>query len=178
MGEYKLYYFDYIRENQKKIIADIKKSHSDLNQDGISDSTWQYYMYNIFGATSPSPYFYNIFKELRRIIFENVKSDKIWLQSWLNYHNQEQILDWHNHKAPYHGYICIEPQDTTTEFRGGWNILNECGNIYFGPGNTMHRVVNNTNYSGIRMTLGYDVITEECLTDYEPTQNYGLMPLI
>jgi hypothetical protein len=42
----------------------------------------------------------------------------------------------------------------------------------------MHRVVNNTNYSGIRITLGYDVITEECFTDYEPTQNYGLMPLL
>lgn len=178
MSDYKLYYFDYIKQNQKEIINTVKKSHSDLLQDGISDTTWQYYMYNIFGVTSPSLHFYCIFKELKKIIFENVNSDKIWLQSWLNYHTQEQILDWHNHKAPYHGYICIEPQDTTTEFESGWNISNECGNIYFGPGKTMHRVVNNSSYSGIRITLGYDIITEDCFDDYHPTQNYGLIPLI
>ena len=178
MNDYKLYYFDYIKENQKEIINVIKKSHSDLNQDGISDSTWQYYMYNIFGVTSPSIYFFNIFKELKNIVLKNVKSEKIWLQAWLNYHTSDKVLDWHNHRAPYHGYICIEPQSTTTEFETGWNILNECGNIYFGPGNIKHRVVNDNPYSGVRITLGYDVITENCFADYQPTKNYGLMPLV
>lgn len=46
---------------------------------------------------------------------------KIWMQAWLNYHDHDQVLDWHNHSAPYHGYISIEPQDTTTEF-GDWEI--------------------------------------------------------
>jgi hypothetical protein len=178
MDNYKLYHFDYIKENQLEIIEDIKKSHSNLIQDGISDSTWKYYLYNIFGVTSPSLHFYHIFKELRRIIFDNVNNDQIWLQSWLNFHNQNEILDWHNHRAPYHGYVCIEPQDTTTEFETGWNIINECGNIYFGEGNIQHRVVNNSSYSGKRITLGYDVVTEECLNDYSPTQNYGLIPLL
>jgi len=97
----------------------------------------------------------------------------LWIQSWLNYHDYDQVLGWHNHSAGWHGYISIEPQDTVTEFEN-WTIDNECGNIYFGPGKHSHRVVNLRKYKGKRITLGFDIIFS---SDYDnnslPTENFG-----
>jgi hypothetical protein len=79
--------------------------------------------------------------------------------------------------APYHGYISIEPQDTTTEFCD-WEVKNESGNIYFGRGNVRHRVVNNSFYTGKRITIGYDVIPESSFEYLYPTKQYGNIPII
>lgn len=175
--DYKLYKFDYIKENQAEIIKVASFCHQSLLSDGFGDTTWNYYLYNIFSVSSPSIHFWNIFKKLNDIIRENIKEDKVWMQAWLNYHNYDQVLDWHNHSAPYHGYVSIEPQDTTTEF-GDWNIENEVGNIYFGRGNIRHRVVNNSKYSGKRITIGFDVMPESCYDLNMPTKNYGSIPLL
>ena len=79
------------------------------------------------------------------------------MQSWLNFHKHDEVLDWHNHTWPYHGYICIEPQETTTVFEE-YEIKNEIGNIYFGSGFKPHKVRNDTQFDGIRMTIGFDVL--------------------
>ena len=153
--DYKIYKFDYIKDNQPEIIETAILCRDGLLQDGFGDTTWSYYLYNIFSVSSPSLHYLNIFRRLRDIIRENVKEENIWLQAWLNVHDYDTVLDWHNHTAPYHGYIAIEPQDTTTEFEN-WEVKNECGNIYFGHGNVRHRVVNNSHYSG---TVSYTHLT-------------------
>jgi len=175
--DYNIYKFDYIKENQSEIIHTAVQCYDALISDGFGDTTWSYYLYNIFSVSSPSFCYWNIFKRLRDIIRENVKEEKIWMQAWLNYHDHDQVLDWHNHSAPYHGYISIEPQDTTTEFED-WQIKNEVGNIYFGKGNVRHRVVNNSYYTGKRITIGYDVIPESAFEHARPTKQYGAMPLL
>jgi len=147
-----------------------------LISDGFGDTTWSYYLYNIFGVSSPSFHFLQIYKKLTEIIKENVE-EQCFLQAWLNYHDYDQVLDWHNHSSPYHGYISIEPQDTTTEF-GDWQIKNECGNIYFGRGNVRHRVVNNSHYSGKRITIGYDVIPYSVMDPNRITKQYGAIPIL
>lgn len=174
---YKLFNFEYIKQNQAEIIYEASTCYDALISDGFGDTTWSYYLYNIFSVSSPSIHFWNIFSYLRNIIKDNVKEEKIWIQAWLNFHNHDQVLDWHNHSAPYHGYISIEPQDTVTEF-DNWEIKNLVGNIYFGEGNVMHRVVNKSFYSGKRITIGYDVIPESAFSRYYPTKQYGAMPLL
>ena len=176
---YKLYNFDYIKENQSDIIKTSVHCYNNLTSDGIQDTTWGYYLYNIFSVSSPSLSYWTIYKKLRDIIKENVKEEKIWMQAWLNYHNYDDVLDWHNHTASYHGYICIEPQDTTTEFEG-WEIKNEVGNIYFGSGNVRHRVVNNSYYTGKRITIGFDIIPESLFQNsfVFSTKQYGAMPIL
>ncbi len=75
--DYKIYKFDYIKENQPEIIETAILCHEGLTQDGFGDTTWSYYLYNIFSVSSPSLHYLNIFRKLREIIRENVKEDVI-----------------------------------------------------------------------------------------------------
>jgi hypothetical protein len=175
---YTLLNFDYIKENQQDIIRELFLSQSNLEKYGVFDATKAYIYYNVFGVSSPSKHMYIIFSKIREIVREKFPDKMLWIQSWLNYHDHNQVLDWHNHSSSWHGYVCIEPQDTVTEFQN-WTIDNECGNIYFGPGKHLHRVVNNSKYSGKRITIGYDIISEEDYTGIVlPTENFGAIPLL
>ena len=178
MSEYTLYNFDYIKENQIEIIQELKTSQDNLVKYGVFDTTKAYIYYNIFGVSSPSKHMYTIYSKVRDIVRKQLPDQMIWIQSWLNYQDYNEVLPWHNHTSSWHGYISIEPQDTITEFEN-WFIENECGNIYFGPGGYLHRVVNKSQYKGKRITIGFDIILE---TDYNgmalPTENFGAIPLI
>jgi len=144
-----------------------------MSKFGPTDLTWQYDKYNIFSLTSGSILFYKLFSELRDIIRSEVSSDYIWIQSWLNFHTRDNVLDWHNHSWDYHGYISIDPKSTTTQFED-YTIENKIGQIYFGPGNRMHRVNVLQPFEGHRITIGYDVTTDPMMD----TMCFGLFPLI
>lgn len=175
---YTLFYFDYIKQNQQEIIKDLKTSQNNLNKYGVFDTTKSYIYYNIFGVSSPSKHLYVIYKKIRELVRDKFPNGMIWIQSWLNYHDFDEVLGWHNHSSSWHGYVSIEPQDTITEFEN-WSIENECGNIYFGPGTHRHRVVNNSNYTGKRITIGFDIMLENDYTGMVlPTENFGAIPLI
>ena len=176
IDQFKVYKFDYIKENQAEIIRVANICHSSLVSDGFEDTTWAYYLYNIFSVATPSIHFLNIYKKVIEIVKENV-DELCFMQAWLNMHTYDTVLDWHNHTSPYHGYIALEPQDTTTQFEN-WEVENECGNIYFGHGNVRHRVVNNSHYSGKRITIGFDVIPASLFQHNRPTKQYGAMPLL
>ena len=49
------------------------------------DPTWSYGKYNLFGLTSPTRVFYDLFTELRGFVYD-YQSDNVWMQSWVNYH--------------------------------------------------------------------------------------------
>ena len=96
-----------------------------------------YRFYNIFALTSPSPLFWLLNRDLQTVVRTTLETDEpLWFQCWMNYHNPNNVLNWHDHKFDYHGYISIEPHNTTTEFRQDgeplYSIKNEVGNIYFG----------------------------------------------
>tara|TARA_R110002124_G_C8704758_1_gene494303 strand:+ start:146 stop:670 length:525 start_codon:yes stop_codon:yes gene_type:complete len=125
------------------------------------DTTWNYNLYNVFTVTAGDVYFHKLFKELVNIIKNYHKKDEpLWVQCWLNYHSDKQVLDWHDHKWLFHGYISIDPKDTKTIFENGFEVKNKPGNIYIGPCNVKHKVVVEKPYSGYRITLGFDVINE------------------
>tara|TARA_Y100000114_G_scaffold123171_1_gene118677 strand:+ start:674 stop:1204 length:531 start_codon:yes stop_codon:yes gene_type:complete len=151
----------FVHENFKKTFPD-------------KDSTWGYHYYNVFAATSPSPIWYDLYKQLRTIVREYVGTeDPLWFQSWLNFHKPDQVLDWHDHNWPYHGYISIDPKGTRTVFKD-YEVKNEIGNIYIGPGHRRHKVEVDEVYDGPRITLGFDIHTEPS----KPFDQWSLLPLI
>ena len=97
----------------------------------------------------------------------------MWFQSWLNFHKPDQVLDWHDHNWPYHGYISIDPKGTRTVFKD-YEVKNEIGNIYIGPGHRRHKVEVDEVYDGPRITLGFDIHTEPS----KPFDQWSLLPLI
>lgn len=168
--DYKLFQSQYIVDNQQSFIDQCLSVKSSF---GNKDTTWSYNEYNIFSVTAGSVYFYNLFKELRDIVKAEIPNKMLWIQAWLNVHEQESLLDWHNHQWDYHGYISIDPKDTTTDFKK-YSIKNKVGQIYFGPGDRLHKVNNLKPFSGKRITIGYDVTTDPMMD----TGCLGLIPLV
>jgi len=129
------------------------------------DSTWNYLHYNIFVETATSHLYFLLFAELRKYIRDYNRqiggsdSDMIWMQSWLNFHKSDEVLDWHGHPWEFHGYISIDPKKSKTIFRE-WEIYNEIGQVYIGPGSNddryHHKVEVLEPYEGDRITIGFD----------------------
>ena len=169
--DYKLYQSQLIKDNYSPFVKNCEISYNYLKEKYGGDSTWNYYKYNIFSITSSSLLFYNLYKELNYYIRSFIGDNRpLWIQSWLNYHEGKEVekkLPPHSHHWDYHGYISIEPQDTTTIFHKGYEIKNKVGQIYIGKGNGQnnenpdltHYVKINKPYNGIRITLGFDLAT-------------------
>ena len=150
--DYKIYQSKYIVEHQSEIIEQCCKVKQNYN----GDMTLDYFKYNIFSLTAGYYTFYEIYKELILLVKSKLGNKRMWMQAWLNYHNHDQVLGWHNHDWDYHGYISIDPKNTITEFRD-YKIENKVGQIYFGPGQREHRVVCLDEFSDTRLTIGFDV---------------------
>ena len=173
MLKYKLYNFDYIEKNHKNfidgaILANARFEHNFPNR----SSTWFYRYYNAMTLSAGSVYYWHLFKKMSSIIREYVGHEEpLWLQCWLNWHTKESLLDWHDHKeCVFHGYVSIDPKNTITEFEN-FKIENKIGNIYIGPAYLIHRVISIEDFDSPRITLGYDVFDQTCITKIYA--NYG-----
>ena len=170
--DYSLYQSKLIEDNQEGFIKGCEFTLGYIQQEfRTRDTTWNFSKYNIFSVTSSNVLFYKLFQELKKQIRVYVGDDRpLWMQSWLNYHTGAEVerkLKAHTHDWDYHGYISIDPQDTTTVFHKGYEINNKIGQIYIGQGNGQgnirpeltHYVKINTPYIGTRITIGFDVAT-------------------
>ena len=171
--DYRVYNSEFISSKMMAIRHEGKIHHAKHNSlfKDVSDkgSTWNYQMYNVFSLTAGSGLFHQIYKELTFVIKDFLKEknpilindsnevSNMWIESWMNYHKQDEVLDWHDHLFDFHGYISIDPKDSTTEFEK-YSIKNKPGNIYIGPGNRKHMVVVDTPYTDTRITLGFDLL--------------------
>jgi len=155
---YKVYRSPAIVDHQSLFIKELEFALSILQKEFPGrDTTWNYRFYNTFCITSSSSLFYDLFSDLKVIIREYAGHDRpLWVQSWINYHWPHQLLDWHNHLWTYHGYISIDPKESSTIF-DQYTIDNQVGNIYIGPGRRRHRVECSQEFATPRITLGFDV---------------------
>lgn len=145
-----------------------------------------YSFYNIFSLTTPSPYFYELYTIFRSIVRMHLGSRPIWFQCWMNFHSSDNVLGWHNHAYPYHGYISIDPHKTTTLFTDHddpatvedssilYEIENKPGQIYFGPGWRPHKVRVDEKFDRPRLTLGFDISFKPDIPDAQ----FSLHPLL
>jgi len=158
--QYRLYQIDYVVENKKQLL---KECYDSIERFNImfpqKSTTWSYRSYNTFNLTSGSVLFYNLFNDLKSIIRNyQGNNDPLWMQSWINLHEQHEVLDWHNHvDTNFHGYISIEPFNTKTIFNG-YEIKNETGLAYIGPSYKKHKVIVNEPFIDKRITIAFDVV--------------------
>ena len=121
--------------------------------------------------------YHRLFMDLQKIMRQIANNNEpLWYQSWLNFHNQKEVLDWHNHSdCLFHGYISIDPKNTETEFKN-FKIKNETGKIYIGPAGYLHRVNVLKPFTGKRITIAFDVISK-LKRKNQIDINTGFMPL-
>lgn len=183
MNSYKLYTSQYVIDHQEEFIRDLTHSAQGMYQYGILDTSLKYgsySQYNIFGVSSPSFHMYELFKEIRNIAREHVPEGRLWIQSWINNHYENELLTWHNHSSEWHGYVSIRPYNTITEF-DDFKIENKVGQIYWGPGGLRHRVVavDDFPFDDKRITVAFDIMTENNFTgEILPSHNFGCIPLL
>lgn len=179
LEKYKLYESQVIKNNYEMFINHTDTVYHKLTQElQTDDTTWSYNKYNIFSITATSHLYYDLFKELSFIIKDYIGQDlRIWIESWLNYHTYEKLnsLSWHSHDYLIHGYICIDPKNSVTEFKD-FKIQNKIGQIYIGLGGPGmdHNVNALEPYDGYRSTIAFD-----CVIDANKvTNNTSFFPLI
>ena len=168
-------------DNHEQFIADCHLIHDKFKREYPDrDSTWAYGRYNVFSLASPMPLWYDLYSDLSYVIRGYITSHSLdthkplWIQSWLNFHKSAEVLEWHNHDWPYHGYISINPCKTTTVFEG-YKIENKIGGIYIGPGDRKHKVRVDEEFDSTRITLGFDITDQPHTT---PSELWSLMPLL
>ena len=180
-----LYQSPFIQKERRNLVCDVNVAHKGFSEAfphlGASlqvtngKDTSGYSLYNVFALTSPSPYFYQLYRIFRNIVRLHLGDGPIWFESWMNVHSPETVLDWHGHVFDYHGYISIDPQDTTTMFKDpDYQIKNYPGQIYFGPGGRMHKVSVDSDFTKPRITLGFDIH----LNPETPDGTFALLPLL
>ena len=169
--DHKLYESQVVIDNQRVMINILNNAISFL---GDVDPTWTYDKYNLFGLTSPTKVFYDLYKELRGFVYDYTgEVDQLWMQSWVNYHMPDQLLKRHNHAYPIHGYISVDPKLTKTSF-DNYEIQNRIGDVYIGPGGRYHSVELIEPFYTPRITIGFDVTDNPSKAD----ANLGLIPFI
>jgi hypothetical protein len=187
--KYKIYQSNLIINNKEEFIKDCYKSFERFKfRFPDQSSTWLYKYYNTFSMSSGSNLFYDLFKELSFIIKEyNNNDERLWFQSWINFHLPNEVLDWHTHEyCDFHGYINIEPKQSKTIF-DKYEILNETGNIYIGQTSLnnnflRHKVEILESYSEPRITIAFDVYKEhnfkKSFEDFGQDLNLAIFPLL
>lgn len=176
--DYKIHKSELIVDNQNEFVNLIDQAY-DLHQEVMNgeDSTWSYYKYNFFTLTAPSQLSHKLFIELKNLINEYIPSDQSkWIQCWINYHYPRQVLNWHNHEWDYHGYISIDPKKSRTVFND-YEIENQVGNIYIGPGYREHKVVVDEDFDTPRITLGFDIYLNNPNEEEDLNEMFSLIPI-
>lgn len=178
---YKIWRSSEIVKNKDEFIRQVESSRNSLNAIFPKiDSTWGYNVYNIFSISAGYEMFYNLYKDLQFIVRDYMQTDEpLWMQSWVNYQYENDLLDWHAHfDWACHGYISIDPKDSITMFEG-FEIKNEVGNIYIGPSNVQHKVYSTGQYHGHRITCGYDIGKRDVLLNMQERNsvNISFMPI-
>lgn len=178
---YKVWRSSEIVDNKDEFVRQIESSRNSLKAIYPDiDSTWGYNVYNIFAVSAGYEMFYNLYKDLQFVVRDYMQSDEpLWMQSWANYQYENDVLDWHAHfNWTCHGYISIDPQETTTIFEG-FEIDNEVGNIYIGPTNVQHKVYVRKPYDKHRITCGYDIASTDILLKMQEKNeiNISFMPI-
>jgi hypothetical protein len=166
MKDYIIKNLPYINKNKNHFIEYANLAHERYkiaygNKFNNVSSTWFYRYYNITCLTVGSILYYKMFYDLQKIIRKISKTKKpLWYQSWLNFHKQNEVLNWHDHTdCIFHGYISIDPKESETEFEN-YKIKNKTGNLYIGPGEKKHKVNILKPFDGHRITIAFDVLSE------------------
>ena len=182
MKKYIIKKLPYIKDNKETFIKNANLAHKRFVFNyGVPfnkmSSTWFYRYYNISTLTVGCKMYHRLFMDLQKIMRQIANTNEpLWYQSWLNFHNQKEVLDWHNHSdCLFHGYISIDPKNTETEFKN-FKIKNETGKIYIGPAGYLHRVNVLKPFTGKRITIAFDVISK-LKRKNQVDINTGFMPL-
>jgi len=177
-ADYDTWQIEAVSKNQQMYVEQCDSLYDLLQSQGIQDTTWEYKKYNIFSLASSSEAFWFLWKNIQICARRFIGTDQpAWMTGWLNYHNYENVLDWHNHLgSQYHGYVSIDPKKSKTLFKdnnANYEIENKAGLLYIGPSARLHKVEALENFDGKRITVAFDIsLTKDVFSAKEKELNW------
>lgn len=185
---YKIIDIPFVKKQKNNLIKDAIIAHKRFNfiYNNLNNhnSTNYYRYYNFINLTFGSTCYLELFKILKKHIFNFTKSNEMWMQCWLNYsEKKEEVLNWHNHpECSFHGYLSIDPQNTETHFEK-FKIKNKTGRLYVGSPNLFHKVVVKNLFKKPRITIAFDIVLKKDIDNIykkygQININSSFMPLI
>ena len=175
MSEFLLKMSKVILNNQDEVLEELSRANDQrlrklkITQNDDTQLEQRYTLllfYNIFNSDvyreTEYPLLRELWKELVCFIkeFNGHEPKECWVSAWINYDEFDVVEDAladHIHQTKLHGYIVVDPKNTKTIFRRGFEIENRPSIMYIGPGDWWHRVKNTKKYDGTRVTIGFDV---------------------
>jgi len=149
---------------------------------GHEGTTKFYYKYNFFTLASCNKEIHKMYRQLTGFVGEflsevSYPDDNVWMQSWMNFHKEDEVLKSHNHDFDVHGYITISNHKSDTVFTEGekelWRIENKPLQIYIGTGRVNHHVEVTESYKDERITIGFDLALKNSFTN-----NFSFIPVV
>lgn len=182
--EYTLFDYPAIRTNNEEFCryALVAKKRLKFVYNKAS-TTWLYRYYNFASLVVGSIEYHNFFRDLNELIKSHCKTNqRLWYQCWFNYHKPNEVLDWHTHNdCEYHGFISIDPKKTKTIFEN-FEVENKPGLMCISKPQK-HKVVVLKPFQGHRITVAFDILTEENVKESikkngEIDMNLSFLPVI
>lgn len=177
---YRSHILEQLAHSESRILNSVQ--HLDARPDNV---TWYSNHYNIFTVLGSSKFAWQLWRDVESCIREHIAlhdvhtQEGVWFRSWLNRHTTTQRLQSHRHDWPLHGYISLEPQNSRTVFTHEENgaelysIHNTPGTVYIGPGDRWHHVEYDSEFTGRRVTLGFDIETRDRIIE----DDWSLFPI-
>ena len=86
-----------------------------------SVSTQVYTSYNLL--MYPLPGYHELYFEIKKYLYELLpeSESKYYIQSWLNYYQKNEYIEWHSHWEPsrktWHGFFCVDVEPSYTSYQ-------------------------------------------------------------
>lgn len=124
--------------------------------------------------------FHELYEGIRKEFRELGLEGNYYIQCWLNYYNEGQCIDWHDHWdedcCSWHGYYCVdvEPSKTTYRIEGlpELDIISENNLLVLSPsGKDKHRTWPWHDKTRPRVTIAFDILPGNII---DPNNNFNL----
>lgn len=174
-----LYLKQFILEKEKEILKKYPAWNDGYTGLGNDSLTSRYYYYNLLQYKE-----LNFLKGLIKLEHDNfldqldIKKENIYIQCWANVMRKGDQIKKHSHYKTNYGYlgghICIDTVNTNTYYvnpyeRGDFISKNVNGKISLFPSWLPHYT--DEVKTDLRITIAFDMITEETWNDYNYTGN-------
>ena len=152
----------------------------------LSYKSW--HTYNIFSIDSPVITRFKSFIDDMLINYEDTKN--LWINGWVNYTKEGQYIEIHNHSVHENSYLSgtlslTDRDDVITNFwipimsfskeGGPLSFPSLVGRLLIFPSFVPHEVTKVS--TGVRITIGFDLITDQAMTYFRKNSNDPKDPL-
>ena len=176
------------------LVKDFVTNYVDKDYPGINtgpETTRYFNHYNLCLFVYPETQ--KLYDIINRVANEHIQdwSEPWYLQCWLNWYNEGEYVDWHEHSKTtpigWHGFVCVDTHESKTSYRfpkreihtgESFDVESKDGHLVIGASDgDQHRTYPWPYKDRPRITIAFDIVPRNVINPYDYAPNHW-MPLI